>query len=290
MQLDPDRFAVIVSAAIKSATEPLKDRIAVLEQRLAMFKGEKGDSGERGEKGDPGERGEQGPQGTPGTNGIAGERGLPGERGDQGPVGETGARGEAGARGERGEKGLDGSNGTDGRDGVSLAGAVINKDGQLIVTLSDGTAKELGVVVGEHGAAGQNGADGLRGADGKDGRDGLDGMGFDDYEVTYDGQKTITLTLSSGERKKQWSFSAPVVIYRGVWREASYEAGDQVTWAGSQWTAKEATTAKPGLATEESRAWVLSVKRGDAGKTGPEGKQGIEGKQGPKGDRGPDRF
>lgn len=91
---------------------------------------------------------------------------------------------------EKGEPGRDGLPGERGPSGVGVAGALIDKNGSLVVTLSDGRVQELGIVVGrdgrdgvdgERGAAGaagrdgENGKDGADGVDGKDGRDGVDG-------------------------------------------------------------------------------------------------------------------
>lgn len=57
----------------------------------------------------------------------------------------------------------------------SVTGTEINGKGELIVTYSDGTEDNLGVVVGKDGVNGKDGLDGKDGADGKDGVDGKDG-------------------------------------------------------------------------------------------------------------------
>jgi hypothetical protein len=54
-----------------------------------------------------------------------------------------------------GEKGMDGKDGADGKDGVGLAGALIDRDGSLVVTLTNGEVKSLGSVVGKDGADGR---------------------------------------------------------------------------------------------------------------------------------------
>jgi hypothetical protein len=69
---------------------------------------------------------------------------------------EPGPPGEKGEPGERGEKGEAGTDGSNGRDGAGVVDGFINRDGHLIATLSDGTTKDFGEVVG------------------KDGRDGID--------------------------------------------------------------------------------------------------------------------
>ncbi len=62
----------------------------------------------------------------------------------------------------------------DGKDGL---GAVefLTKDGHLLVTMSNGTVRDLGIVQGKDGVDGLNGKDGIAGINGKDGRDGVDG-------------------------------------------------------------------------------------------------------------------
>lgn len=130
---------------------------------------------------------------------------------------------------------------------VSVAGALIDRTGSLVITMSDGSTKSIGPVVG------------------KDGDPGNDGLGFDDLDAAYDGEKTITLTFMRGERVKEFAFTMPVVIDRGVYRDGSeYKAGDGVTWGGSFWIAQKDTSAKPDAGDD----WRLSVKRGRDGKHG----------------------
>jgi hypothetical protein len=111
-------------------------------------------------------------------------------------------------------------------------------------------------------------------------------VGFDDLDVTYDGERTFAFTCVRGENKKQWSFRVPAMIYRGVWREGDYQAGDTATTAGSLWVALVDTKEKPGT----SKDWQLCVKKGNDGGRGADGKEGPKGPKGDKGDRGPDRW
>lgn len=172
-----------------------------------------------------------------------------------------------------------GEDGKPGRDGVGVAGALIDKAGELVLTLSDGTVRPLGPVVG---------ADGAKGADGENGKPGADGLGFDDMdEVVDDDGRTIVRTYRQGDRVKVFRHQFPHVLDRGVFVDGkSYARGDGVTWGGSFWIAQDATTAKPGMNTPESRAWRLAVKRGQDGKQGVEGKQGPPGKPGDPGRNG----
>lgn len=237
--------------------------------------GEKGDPGERGlpgEKGDPGELGLQGLAGERGEKGDPGERGLPGDKGDPGEMGLQGLSGERGEPGERGEKG------DPGRDGIGLTGAVINRSGVLVLTLSDGTVRELDVVVGRDGAPGEPGKDG------RDGKDGKDGLSFEDFVFEPEiRDRTVVLTWSNGAKTERREWRLPIILDRGVYRhEAKYEAGDAVSFGGSIWIAQADTDEKPG---EGSTAWRLAVKHGRPGK---DGKDGEKGERGPEGRPGRD--
>lgn len=83
--------------------------------------------------------------------------------------------------------------------------------------------------------------------------------------VTQDGDRefSITLAKSSGAEVVQ-KFALPIQIYKGVFREGDqYDAHDNVTWAGSQWTStKSENTDKPGT----NDSWTLCVKAGRNGK------------------------
>jgi len=155
---------------------------------------------------------------------------------------------EPGPPGAEGPQGVPGPAGRDGADGVGLASAMIDRDGALVVTMTDGGVKTLGPVVGADGAAG---------------RDGLDGLGFDDISIEHDGLRQFTFRLMQGERVKEFAFTLPVVLYKSVWTEGrDYEAGDAVTWAGSLWIAEAKTAAKP----DSGEGWRLAVKRGRDGR------------------------
>jgi len=146
--------------------------------------------------------------------------------------------------------GLDGKDGKDGKDGVGLAGAIIDRSGELVVTLTNGETRNLGPVVGKDGAPG---------------KDGADGFGFDDLEASYDGEKTVTLKFVKGERAKEFAFTLPVVIDRGVYKEGQiYRPGDGVTWGGSYWICQEETSEKP----DSGKGFRLAVKKGRDGRDG----------------------
>lgn len=143
--------------------------------------------------------------------------------------------GPAGDAGPAGPPGPEGASGRDGRDGLP-------------------------------GVAGAPGVAGKDGAAGRDGIDGKDGLGFDDLSAELgDDGRTLTLRFARGDVVKELALTLPVPLDRGVYQaDATYVRGDGVTYAGSFWIAREATTEKPG----SSSAWRLAVKRGADGKDG----------------------
>ena len=111
--------------------------------------GEMGATGAQGEKGDKGDQGEQGIQGVQGEQGI---QGVQGEKGDAGADGASGQNGTNGINGKNGVNGQDGQNGQDGKDGQDgtagrgIDNAMIDNDGYLILTMTDGTTINAGLV------------------------------------------------------------------------------------------------------------------------------------------------
>ncbi len=293
--------ATIVREHVAAATKPLLDRIAALEARQP-------------EKGERGEAGGQGPAGKDGADGTAGEKGADGKDAPAptaetvlaalqinpapildavkawleanppaaGPVGPPGPAGPTGPQGES-IKGDPGADGKDGKDGVGMAGAILDRAGSLVITMSNGEARELGVVVGKDGAPGANGKDGEPGRDGKDGADGADGadgVGFDDMKCEIR-DAGVFLVWEKGETVKEARL--PVPLYQGVFKEGqNYQTGHSVTWGGSTWIAQRDTADKP----ETTDAWRLSTKRGRDGKPGKDGERGPEGTPGRPGKDG----
>lgn len=108
--------------------------------------------------------------------------------------------------------------------------------------------------------------DGEKGQDGKDGRDGVDGLGFDELDVVHDGARGFTFRFTRGDQVKEFPFSLPVVLDKGVYKAGDeYEPGDGVTYGGSFWIAQEKTQEKP----DSGKGWRLAVKRGRDGKSAP---------------------
>lgn len=167
------------------------------------------------------------------------------------------------------------------KDGVGVVSALIDRDGHLIVTLSDGATKDVGAVVG-------------RDADLDDmhrtivaelekwprPKDGKDGLGFEDMDVIYDDLGHMTVTFERGDIVKTWPMHNPV--FAGVFKEGTaYRRGALVQFGGHVWTAKDDTdgSVKPDEHTADGkRVWVLSVRRGREGKPGANGANGKDGR------------
>lgn len=222
----------------------LRDRVVALESQLAVKAAQ--DQAVAGLLTTLGERvsvaeakaAVPGPPGPPGRDGLHGKDGTPGRDGVDGKDGAPGLAGKDGAPGLAGKDGAPGRDGQDGKDGAPG-------------------------LTGKDGAPGRDGKDGAPGLSGKDGADGL---GFDDLEVLFDGDRTITLQAQRAGKKKSWPIVLPYLKYQGVYRDAhTYQEGDVVTWAGSTWTAHRETTTKPG---DGSKDWQLCVRKGRDGKDG----------------------
>lgn len=105
-------------------------------------------------------------------------------------------------------------------------------------------------------------------ADGKDGRDGVDGkdgVGFDDLALEHDGERGFTFRLIRGDEVREYGFTIPAVLDRGVYREDNdYLKGDAVSFGGSLWIAqRDLPPGKPG----QCDGWRLAVKKGRDGRS-----------------------
>lgn len=165
---------------------------------------------------------------------------------------EKGEKGDSGTMGERGESG------TNGRDGIGLASALINREGGLVVTTTDGQVRELGIVIGR---------DGVDGKDGNSGRDGTDGTPGERGEKGDPG--------SDGRDGKDAREVTPKGLYDP---EAEYRSLDVVMLSGSAFVAKRD---EPGECPGEG--WMLLAQRGKRGDRGERGERGLPGKDGKDG-------
>jgi hypothetical protein len=280
-QMDPEALNGAVASAVAEqlpaaiATVKGDPGIGIAEARLddgrlvlALTDGSERDLGsvigEPGKDGRDGDAGEPGKDGRDGTDALGlVEAQIDGEGQlvltlTDGSVKSLGIiTGKDGRDGDAGEPGKDGRDGT---DGLGLAGALIDHEGQLVLTMTDGSVKSLGIIMGK------DGRDGDAGEPGKDGRD---GFSLDDFDVAPAGDgRTVVLSFTRGEITEQFEVKFPVPIYRGVWREKDeagnkleYSPGDLVTWGGSLWHCDEKTGEKP-----DAGSWRLAVKKGRDGK------------------------
>ena len=109
-------------------------------------KGDKGDQGEQGIQGVQGEKGDKGDQGEQGIQGVQGEKGDAGADGASGQNGTNGINGKNGVNGQDGQNGQDGKDGQDGAVGRGIDNAMIDNDGYLILTMTDGSTINAGLV------------------------------------------------------------------------------------------------------------------------------------------------
>lgn len=89
-------------------------------------------------------------------------------------------------------------------------------------------------------------------------KDGEDGLGLEDLSVELLNGRNLVLAFANGLREKKFELVIPWQIYKGLYESGrKYQAGDVVTFAGSQFTAKVDTDQPP-----KTGDWLLSVKRG----------------------------
>lgn len=156
------------------------------------------------------------------------------------------------------------------KDGIDAVDVMIDREGSLVFTMSDGRMKDVGQVVGRDGvdadmAAIAKAISEQVAAIPKP-KDGADGVGFDDMTFTHDGERTFTFRFVKGDRVVEKSIDVPMMIYRGIYREGEqYKQGDTCTWGGHLWHCDTATTDKPDGA---ERCWSMAVRKGKDGKDG----------------------
>lgn len=139
-----------------------------------------------------------------------------------------------------------------GKDGAGIADLMIDRDGNLIATFTDGRMKSLGVVVGKDGAPGRDGAD------------------FSDVSIDYDGERTITIKGRGGEIVKR----VPVPLWRGYWSPGVVaEKGDIMTHNGTAYIAVvDNPKCEPGVG-KYDHEWKVFARKG---RDGRDGRNGID--------------
>lgn len=244
--LDLDAIAEVVAETVRAETAPILAENAALRKRLDEMEARAPI---------PGERGEQGAKGEPGTVDMDAVKALVEEAVAALPApekGEDGADGQDGRQGERGEQGERGA------DGAGISDLLIDRDGCLVASFSDGRTKNMGVVVGK------DGRDGVDGANGKDGAPG-EAFTLDDFDIQQEEDgRTFIAKFMKGSFVHSFEFEIPVPIMRGAFKEgASYRKGDMVVWGGNLWHAMKDTVAKPD---SPDSGWMIAARKGRDGK------------------------
>lgn len=132
-----------------------------------------------------------------------------------------------------------------GKDGLGLAGAMIDRDGALQITLTNGETKSLGRVVG---------------------KDGADGISFDAFELEYLPEShEMAVKATVGARTKELRYPAGGIRPAGYWRDGTKaKAAEAWVHDGSTWIAARDTVSKP-----ESKGadWIIAARKGRDGET-----------------------
>lgn len=272
---DPEKFGEAMGAAIRDAVAPLLKRIdelekdlegmaAQLQSEITAFNAEPvpGPAGAPGKDAEPIDKDvlvkellAMIPIPADGKGGMAGAPGKDGRDGVDGQKGVDGKDGLAGANGVDGKDGLRGADGAKGADGLGLAGAMIDRDGALQVTLTNGEVKNLGPVVGRNGA------------------DGKDGLSLDGFELEYLPEShEIAMKATAAGRVKELRYPAGGIRPAGYWREGTKaQAGEAWVHDGSLWIAIKSTGAKPMTGLDD---WIIAARKG---RDGERGAKGIDG-------------
>lgn len=181
--------------------------------------------------------------------------GKDGRDGADGQKGLDGKDGRDGASGVDGKEGRPGADGIKGADGLGLAGAMIDRDGALQVTFTNGEVKSLGTIVG------------------KDGADGKDGVSLDAFEMEYLPEShEIALKATAAGRVKELRYPAGGIRPAGYWREGTKaEAGEAWVHDGSLWIARKSTPTKPATGMDD---WIIAARKGRDGERGAKGVDG----------------
>lgn len=271
-QLFEETLGREIANIIKTQINPCRSQIDQLEKRIIEIETRKPEKGERGESGRDGIDGKSidvdamvamlvplleqkieklfadYPKPIDGKNGLDGKHGIDGKDGKDGPAG---------------------------KDGVGISGTMIGRDGNLIITKTDGSMHDVGIVVG------RDGAQGIAGKDGVDGASGRDGFGFDDMEAIEDGLKFGHRFRRGDQIKDFWWNKATLADFdHEIWRTGvTYPRGAVVTTGGCLFICKQETTERPGTG-NGAKHWRLAVKCGRDGKDGERGERGPIGPAG----------
>lgn len=132
---------------------------------------------------------------------------------------------------------------------LGLASAMIDREGNLHVTFSNGESKNLGRVVG------------------KDGDDGSDGLSLESFDLEYLPEShEVEIKAKAGDRTKSIRYYAGGIRAAGYWRDGkSVKAGEAWSYGGNTWIAiKDGTTETPQAGAKD---WYLAARRGKDSET-----------------------
>jgi len=263
--------------------------------------GEPGKDGRDGVDGKDGAPGIDGKDGAPGLDGKDGAAGIDGKEGAPGKNGMDGKDGADGRNGKDGANGIDGKDGAPGKDGLGLKGED-GRDGRdglegppgrdaLRLDVLDGIDVERSYARGTFACYGGGTIRAFRVTDPLDASKSLEQCGWqvvmrglmEVREEDVDERTTKRIEILTDGRTIEHIKRTPVMIYRGIWKDGTYERGDVVTWGGSLWHCERATSANPQKAGCDD--WKLVAKKG---RDGENGKPGERGQQGPPGKNGRD--
>ena len=138
--------------------------------------------------------------------------------------------------------------GDPGEPGIGVAGAMIDRDGAIQITLSNGEVKSLGVVVGKDGEA-------------KDGINGKDGISFESFDMRYlDETSQLEVKATAGGITKEVRFHIGGMRGKGYWREGvTAKANEAWSYGGQLWIAVNETKAEPKAGCAD---WFLGARKG----------------------------
>ena len=185
--------------------------------------------------------------------------------------------------------------GKDGANGVGISTIAVSAEGHLVVTLTNGTVADLGVLPkGEKGDAGENGKDGAPGKDGKDGngiesveKTSSDGK-TDTYTVTFTDGKTTTFTVTNGTDGSNGQDGKD-----GVDGAPGKDGKDGVNGKDGNGISSIEKTTEGSVDTytvtyTNGDTYIFTVTNGQDGAPGKDGKDGVDGTPGKDGKDGED--
>lgn len=128
------------------------------------------------------------------------------------------------------------------KDGIGMAGSMIDRGGNLIITMTNGEANNLGPVVGK------------------------DGLSLESFEMAYDADAhEIVLKAVSVGKSQEIRYPAGGIHGKGYWRDGNRaKSGEAWTHDGSLWVAKNDTSETPSA---KSGDWTLAARRGRDGES-----------------------